>query len=158
MQPVKETKPTRFGITPILVLGYCLYYLSDVLGSRFETQGYGALCATILGVLAAALAFRALRKGNAGVDLRTWFRTRSTVLWSHSSAIIFAGALVFYIWGQSQIGFLWATAVVFPAILIFLRAGTPPRIILLSLLLTALAWLFLLELLNVPLPRSPWER
>lgn len=147
---------SRFGVTPVIALAYCAYYLSDTWGSRFETQGYGALCAAILGGLAVILILRSVLQGDIVPATLSWARDRPAALQTHVWAVVMALSLALYALAQQQLGFLLTTALMFPFLLAYLRSGSAIRIGLIGLFLTALAWLILLELLNVPLPQGPW--
>ncbi|MEM7443244.1 MAG: tripartite tricarboxylate transporter TctB family protein [Pseudomonadota bacterium] len=156
MQHQIKTAARRFGVTPIIALGYGLYYVSDTWNSRFETQGYGALCAAILGVLAVFLAVRALRQGMTAVAIAEWVAVRPKVLRDHRWAIAMTLSLAAYVWAQQAVGFLPATGAMFLWLLFFLKAGSVPKVVALAAMLTALAWVILLKLLNVPLPSGPF--
>ncbi len=144
------------GVTPVLVLTYCVYYLSDTWGSRFETMGYGALCGTMLFVLALIIMFRRGLSGRAVTACKQWITCRPAVVRHHMPAIAMVTSMLVYALVQSWVGFLPATGATILWLLVFLRAGGVFRVVLLTIGLTATAWLILLELLSVPLPPVPW--
>ncbi|MEQ9329555.1 MAG: tripartite tricarboxylate transporter TctB family protein [Rhodospirillales bacterium] len=156
MSDIPKRSPTSFGLFPVLSLAYGAYFMSDVWGKRFETLGYGAFCTALLVILSMALIVRTVRTGSVAMRFAGWFRDAPSVVSKHSSAIGLALSLVVYAFLQHSAGYLLATAIAFLWLQFYLKGGSMLRIALVAACLTAVAWLALIHVLQVPLPESPF--
>jgi hypothetical protein len=151
-----KSRSTAFGLFPVLSLAYAAYFMSDVWGMRFETLGYGAFCTALLVILSVALLVRTVRVGNPAAQFTGWFTDLPLAVRRHAPAIGLALSLVAYAWLQSSSGYLPATAIAFLWLQFYLKGSSILRIAIVSVCLTAIAWLALIRLLQVPLPHSPF--
>lgn len=154
-----KSKKTKFGVFPVIVAVFAAYYLTDVWGGRFETVGYGLLCASFVYILTMVLAVKGLAGSRAGrlAAMVDWGSSLTDLLRAHGFALLFFLSLVFYAYLQTVLGFTAATALGFMWLLWFMRVRSIGRWLALSGALTALSHVILVELLDVPLSEGPFS-
>lgn len=132
----------KLGLFPLLICGYALYYLFDVRGGNFETIGYGVLCVALVLALTAGLAVQTVLAGNRSTPAPDYLSRGPLAL----------AFLALYAVGQSYVGFPIATLCLTAVLLWWLGYRRPLPWALASLGLTALAYVILVMLLNLPVP------
>lgn len=154
---IMQRTTTAFGVFPTLAVLFAGHYVYEGWGGRFETVGYGAFCAALVAILATIMLVRVMRREGIPVrSLTIWMRRRPLVLRENISAITFASFLTAYAILQSVAGFLIAVVAAFAGLLWFMGCRQPVRLLGLTAGLTAIAWLVLVVLLEVPLPQAVW--
>jgi hypothetical protein len=134
----------RIALFPLIVSGYAIYYVADVFGGKFETVGYGFLCVALVLLLASLNLAQDVTSSEPSL-------VHQPATWRGLYPFAF---LALYALGQVTFGFAIATFIVSAGFLWWQGYRRIGKLLALSGATTLVAYVILIEILNVPMPEG----
>jgi len=144
----------RVGAFETLAVGFATLYGFDVWGTRSETMGYGLLCSFLVVALALARRFRDRSQRSASTTTASDAGVFEVLGFPIRPLFCFV-ILIAYVMALKPLGYGVATAVAI-ALLLNLFKIKGWKMLSLAAGLAAMCQLFFVELMQIPLPPTPF--